>query len=234
LTIAAVLFDLDDTLHDRAGSLRAFVRDQHRRWFSDRIAQDRFVDRFIALDANGHRPKAELYPRLLDDLGLGQADPQVLLAEYAERYHAFAQPRDGAQTVLAALRAQGHAIGIVSNGWTTFQSRTVHASGLAGLVDLVLISEQEGLRKPDPRLFARAAARLSTPAAHCLFVGDNPVADIAGARDAGMRTAWIPGGFAWPDALPRADRDLASLYDLIPPARTSAFRSCGNAPKDHR
>ena len=215
MRFAAILFDLDDTLHDRAGSLRAFVADQQRRWLDGRVEPAGFIERLVVLDANGHLAKSTLYPRLLDELNIADVDPAALAADYGARYQAFARPRDDALGTLAALRRRGIKLGVMSNGWTDFQLRTLVASGLEDTVDAVLISQAEGLRKPDRRLFERAAVQLGVATKECLFVGDNPVADIDGARGAGMRTAWIRGGFDWPADLARADWDIDSLAQLL-------------------
>ena len=58
----------------------------------------------------------------------------------------------------------------------------------------MLVSGDEGIHKPDPRLFRLAAARLGLPCESCLYVGDHPVNDIAGALSAGMRAAWLDMG----------------------------------------
>lgn len=77
----------------------------------------------------------------------------------------------------------------------------------------------EGWRKPDPALFVRAAACLGVPPAQVLFVGDKLRHNIRGARDAGMRTAWIHRGPAWLSvfrpARRHADVMLPSLADLV-------------------
>jgi putative hydrolase of the HAD superfamily len=75
---------------------------------------------------------------------------------------------------LSDLRDRSLRLGIVTNGETAFQRRHIEALGLDRLVDAVLISQSEGLRKPDPVLFGRAAAKLGVTAADCVFVGDNP------------------------------------------------------------
>jgi FMN phosphatase YigB (HAD superfamily) len=94
--------------------------------------------------------------------------------------------------------------------------RHINALGLAELVDAYFISEAEQLRKPDIRLFARAAARIGTPIEDCLFVGDNPVADILGAHAAGMQTAWIRRGLDWPaGADSNPGRTLHGLYEVV-------------------
>jgi len=81
-----------------------------------------------------------------------------------------------------------------------------------------------GFAKPDPRIFLAAAGQLGVAAANILHVGDDPLLDVLGARNAGMRTAWINRrGEAWPTALgppPELEvRDLdalASWLEAIP------------------
>ena len=124
------------------------------------------------------------------------------------------------RSTLTGLRARGLRLGIVTNGETEFQRRHVEALGLDRLVDAVLISQAEGLRKPDAALFLRAANRLGAEPAGCLFVGDNPAVDILGAHAAGMRTVWFRDGALWPGCLPPmpgvAIDALPELLELAP------------------
>jgi putative hydrolase of the HAD superfamily len=198
--ISAVLFDLDQTLLDRKSSLAAFLRDQFSR-FGEGLGNtglDAWRDRFLALDAEGQTRKSVVYPQILRAFGGDPALGDAMIEDYARRFCTFAREFPGMNGTLQALRAQGLKLGIVTNGETEFQTRSIDALGLGALVDEVLISEREGLRKPDAQLFQRAAQRLGAPMAHCLFVGDNPVADILGAHAAGMRTAWFGPGVEWP------------------------------------
>ncbi|MEJ1931626.1 HAD family hydrolase [Nostoc sp. NIES-2111] len=202
--IAAVLFDLDETLLDRTGSLRAFLADQHARFGAALGAADvaTWTAQFLALDARGHRPKAEVYPEILRTFG-GRPDAAGrLLADYETNCCRHARSFDGMADTLAALRARGLRLGIVTNGEGGFQRRHVAALGLEPRVDAVLVSAEEGLRKPDAALFRRAADRLGAAPGACLFVGDNPSADVLGASAAGMRPVWFRCGQAWPDDLP--------------------------------
>lgn len=59
--------------------------------------------------------------------------------------------------------------------------------------DTILISEIEGISKPDLRIFRRACEQLNTDPAQAVYVGDHPEVDVAGARAAGMRTVWRRG-----------------------------------------
>ena len=199
----------------------AFLPAQRAR-FADRLGTasvDAWRTRFLALDQNGHAHKSIVYPAILREFG---GDPQaaaVLLEDYRQRSCEHARGFPGMSRTLEALRGKGFKLGIVSNGETDFQMRNIGALGLEALVDAVLISEAEGLRKPDKALFHRAAQHLGARPDQCLFVGDNPEADILGAHAAGMRTAWFNVGAVWPGALapnPGVEiRHLAQTIKLI-------------------
>lgn len=222
----AILFDLDETLLDRTPALVAFLADQHAR-FRGRLGDASpaaWRDRFLALDARGRVPKSDVYPALLDALGGDPAAADALVADYRERCCRFARAVPGMEGTLAVLRRRGFRLGIVTNGETAFQDRHLDALGLGDRVDAILISEAEGLRKPDARLFHRAAARLGVAPALCLFVGDDPAADIVGAAAAGMRTAWLRRGAAWPDDLPAPP---GAVVDALP----EVLRLAGPAPR---
>lgn len=73
-----------------------------------------------------------------------------------------------------------------------------------------------GVAKPDPRIFTAAAERLGLAPGEILHVGDDPELDVVGAREAGLRTAWINrAGHPWPGALGSApDLDLRDMGEL--------------------
>jgi FMN hydrolase / 5-amino-6-(5-phospho-D-ribitylamino)uracil phosphatase len=73
-----------------------------------------------------------------------------------------------------------------------------------------------GAAKPDPRIFARLLEVAAVPAGAVLHVGDDPDADVDGARRAGLRTAWMNrSGAVWPQALPRPQHEIADLAALV-------------------
>lgn len=214
----AVLFDLDETLLDRTTSLRSFLRDQFSR-FSEHLGTvdySTWEARFLKLDARGSQPKSKVYPVLLHEFGGQIAEAERLVAYYEENCCKHAQPFEGMTRVLVQLRGAGKRLGIVTNGESAFQSRHLEALDLRRLVDEVLVSEEEGLRKPDPQLFLRGATRLGVSPEQCLFVGDNPRADILGAAAVGMQTAWFRCGQAWPDNLPsNPGATVEALHEVV-------------------
>jgi FMN hydrolase / 5-amino-6-(5-phospho-D-ribitylamino)uracil phosphatase len=83
-----------------------------------------------------------------------------------------------------------------------------------------ICARDSGVAKPDPRIFLAAAERLGVVPDRILHVGDDPQTDVVGARDAGLRTAWINrDGQPWPAELgapPELDlRDMTALADWL-------------------
>lgn len=91
---------------------------------------------------------------------------------------------DGGRECLAELRARGVRTALISN-WDTRLRATLEQLDLLDAFDTILISGEEGVEKPDPEIFERAAERLNVPAARSLMVGDDPISDVIGARSVG-------------------------------------------------
>ena len=122
-----------------------------------------------------------------DELGVGLAvDDLVPIVVDAFRFSAFPEvPR-----VLDALRAQGHALAVVSN-WDVSLHEVLDRTGLAPRFDAVVVSAEIGTAKPDPEPFRRALAALGADAADALHAGDRLDDDVAGARNAGVRAVLV-------------------------------------------
>ena len=89
-----------------------------------------------------------------------------------------------------------------------------------------ICARDTGTAKPDPRIFLAAAERLGVAPAAILHIGDDPEMDMVGARDAGLRTAWINrSGQPWPTGLgaaPELDlRDMTALADWLDTQRST-------------
>lgn len=224
--IKAVLFDLDETLLVRGEAIKAFITAQYNRHARALagIDPERFRTLFLELEQNGTANKRAVYTALVAELGITDLSGEDLFADYQAVYPQFATLAVGARETLIALRRLGLMTGIISNGGTLVQNAKIDAAGLRSLADTVLVSEAEGLRKPDPAIFERAAERLGVAAADCVFVGDNPEADIAGARAAGMLAVWYKGALAWPAELEAPERTITALSEVLdlPMLRRSA------------
>ncbi|NJP95275.1 HAD family hydrolase [Nonomuraea sp. FMUSA5-5] len=181
------LFDLDNTLIDR---LAAFER------WAAAFAAERGLGAgaaawLVAADADGSVPMEAFFARVRERFGLPEPAAELWRA-YRARLPHLVRCRPEVLSGLDRLRAAGWTVGIVTNGAADNQTGKIHQSGLATRVDGWAISAAEGIRKPDARLFALAAARCGRSLdGGGWMVGDDAVNDVAGGHGAGLRTVWI-------------------------------------------
>jgi putative hydrolase of the HAD superfamily len=224
--VTAVLFDLDGTLWDRD---RAFVRltKAQQRAIPEMadIDPEEYVRRIVALDDHGMGDKREVYRQVVSAFGLPPHISATLFDYFIATYSSFCTPFPDALPTLHWLRAHNIKTGLITNGSTQMQQAKIEALGLIPLLDVILISEREGVRKPDPAIFNRALARLGADASCVWFVGDHPDADIEGASHVGMTAVWKK---VWGHA-PHATHSITALEELTALV-SAASLACADVP----
>jgi putative hydrolase of the HAD superfamily len=184
----ALIFDLDDTLYPE----RQFVRSGFRAVASEVTRRFGVPPRaalatLVRALRQGNRGQA------LQDLCRQHDLPSTIVPELVEIIRAHVPtlrlPASSA-SVLACARRRGWRVGVLTNGRPDVQARKAAALGLGALVDTVVYAHDCGSRlgKPAREPFETVLARLGSPPEDGVFVGDDPWCDIAGARDAGLRT----------------------------------------------
>jgi putative hydrolase of the HAD superfamily len=168
---------------------------------------------------------------LLEELELEPAtfDENVL----AELEHAYAHAAlevlpavvDGALETLAALKARGFGVGLISNTGRTpgYALREILGNlDLAPSIDAMVFSDEHGFCKPRPSIFEQLRTQLDVDYNEMLFVGDNLYVDILGAKRCGMKTVhFVPPvrGTAVAPAVEHeeveADATVTRLRDLL-------------------
>jgi putative hydrolase of the HAD superfamily len=174
--IKAVFFDLDGTLLDRDTSLQKFISDQYDRFekeFSS-INKQVFISAFIELDCRGYVWKDKVYRQLLEEFNISGLSWEELLEDYLINFQKFCTPFRNVRKVLDTLRINGVKLGLISNGKRQFQRDNLIALGIDKYFEAILISEEVGVRKPDPAIFQMGLEELSVAAEHSVFVGDHP------------------------------------------------------------
>ena len=198
----AVFFDLDDTLIDRGAALG--------RWLRDRCAR-RGLATPDAADLLRVRDRAAICRALVARAPAIADTADALELDLIERLATFVEPHAGVFELLARV-GERHRIAIVSDGSARMQRAKLAAAELDELP--AFLSGDLGFEKPDRRVFEYALRWAGCAPADALFVGDDPTRDVAGAAAAGMRTAWIAHGRAFPSSLPAPDFTLASVLEL--------------------
>ena len=191
--LRAVLFDWGGTLVDfswsdellaaghRAG-LRAIGREGEAGAFTSR-----FVDHLMPALVPGDDYTALLRRELR---ATDEEVDRFLDAEYDVWTPAHAL-LGSAHAMLEALRGRGLRLAVVANGWpepARLTRRRISELGVAERVDAVVLADEVGWRKPDPRIFDAALGVLGVAPGEALHVGDRLDADVGGAAGAGLTT----------------------------------------------
>jgi len=93
---------------------------------------------------------------------------------------------------LTALRKSGYKLALLSD---FPPEKKLEYLGISGIWDSVLCSERCGAIKPHLLPFSELASAMSLPCEKILYVGNSRPYDVAGAKRAGMKTAWIKNAF---------------------------------------
>ena len=123
----------------------------------------------------------------------------------------------GALAALETLCARGLTLAVVSNAMRTpgaILRMLLERHGLLGCFKHTAFSDEVGVRKPDPAIFARALEALGADPEHAVHVGDDAILDVAGARAAGMRVVQVIGEREGPPGPPAPDAVIRTLAEL--------------------
>jgi len=203
---AAVVFDLDDTLHNDTHAYQSAACDVaeeigERYDVSAQAVFDAYIEHtsryWRALSAEHlNTPIAdsryELWASALRTVGIeDDAITRSAAERYGERRRSYYTPFPGTLELLDALRKRGKKLGLVTNGFAETHYEKLELLGLGAAFDAVVCADEVGMVKPDPKIFLHACELLGTPPSRAAMVGDRYFRDIVGARNAGLFTVYI-------------------------------------------
>jgi putative hydrolase of the HAD superfamily len=159
---------------------------------------------------------------ILEQAGIPRsAQTAAALAElhtYHQAHNLWELVPDAVRPALTALRDRGLTLVVVSNANGTLRAH-MDRLGLSAFLDHVIDSCDEGVEKPDPRLFEIALARANARADSTIHVGDIYQVDVVGARAAGIRPVLLDETGQHPDADCTRVSSLGELVDWVQSGR---------------
>ena len=219
--IRAITLDLDDTLWEIEPVIRR-AEDELWRWLSENFPniprkfspQDMWkLRQQVAGEYARHRHDFRfLRKKVLEQVALASDYSAELVEPAFAVFDTFRNRVIFFPDVLPALEtlAASYALIAVTNGNANLQT-----IGIRHLFADVVTAVDAGAAKPAPEIFAEAVRRAGVSPVEVLHVGDHPEIDVAGAQQAGMRTAWMNrNGAAWPRHLPAPDAEVSTMGDL--------------------
>jgi HAD superfamily hydrolase (TIGR01549 family) len=198
--VDAVTFDDFGTLrfsNSREDIIYPILRELGKRIHLDK---DKFLEEYFKIDAYYHKKLQEtLKESLLDDLiidvlkafGLKSQMIKSDVRKAVDKGLATRRTKwyEDAPNTLSLLRKRGYKLGLVSN--THWRYPESFRNEVQKIFDVITLSYEHGHAKPHPSIFLVTLKKLQLLPNRCLHVGDDPIADIEGAKDVGMKTAFI-------------------------------------------
>lgn len=234
--LRAVIFDLGGTLmYERAGwdriihqadeALTTYLREQGMELNLSSFPREfrKRIDRYFR-----KREKDLLettYSFVLRDVlsDKGYEDvPDSIIRNALDRLFAITQTNwileEDSLPTLQKLEEDGYRLGMISNaGDDQDVQQLARRFGISRYFDFIVTSASCSYRKPHPRIFELALSNWYFLPSEAVMVGDNPDADIRGAKSAGLYAVWLSRRAGWQngDPLPvQPDASLSTLSEL--------------------
>ncbi|MEJ7218499.1 HAD family hydrolase [Staphylococcus gallinarum] len=215
--IKAVLFDLDGTILDRQTSLKYFIDYQYDKFhsFFKHVDKNTFKNKFIELDQNGYVWKDKVYQQLIDIFNVENLTMSYLLNDYIDNFCNYCLSFEDLEETLNELYSRGYKLGIITNGKYPFQFKNIKALGIEEYMSVILVSEKEKIKKPNPLIFERAANTLNVKLKECIFVGDSLKNDYEASKSVGMNSIYKIDKDNKNYTTETVIRDLSEIIQLI-------------------
>lgn len=216
--LKGVVFDLDHTLFDRYGTLKKTVPFFFERFrMSDSVTQEKFYETLCFADKNFTHLGWDKVLSYLTSEGVFEEVPT--LKEYSEfllgQFGMIAVPFPFTVSMLRQIRRMGLKTGIITNGNVELQSKKIRLLSLENEVDEILITGSINVHKPSKEPFLVMAQRLSLEPSELLYVGDNPLNDVEGSRNAGYTPVFVNtmGTWLFPE-VERAELQVETVEEI--------------------
>lgn len=222
--VKAVLFDLDDTLWPILPVIKHAELSLHA-WLethAPRVAQQYTIDRLRArrLELMESEPRYRHDMHALRHASLTEAfiaageDPQRV----AQAMSIFSTARNNVTPFADVLPILSRLSSMVRVGSISNGAADLEVIGMAHHFHVSIAAHQFGCAKPDKAIFHAACDALQVAPGEAVYVGDDPVLDVQGAQNAGLRAVWMNRSELTPArSLPnhiRPDAICTTLHEL--------------------
>jgi putative hydrolase of the HAD superfamily len=138
------------------------------------------------------RSRREVVSLAFDRLGVHDIELERGMADaYNKQREELVHPFEGAVESLQRLKARGMTLGMITNGSPDYQRRKIERFDLTQFFEVILIEGEQGVSKPDPRIFQRALDLLHAPIDQTTMIGNDLEYDIRPACAMGLQTIWV-------------------------------------------
>ncbi len=225
-----LFFDLDRTLWDFDTNSREVLHELSAKYRLEErgvLSTDTFISEYIAINEvlwaeyrldliDKETLRFDRFHRALQIYGIND---RKLSEDIGNDYTSIGPQRShllpDAKEVLGYLQEK-YVLHIITNGFEETQHIKMECSGLKPFFGEIITSERAGCKKPDKRIFDYSVAVAKTDLVSSLMIGDCLIADIEGARNAGIHQVYFnPGSVAHSDTPTFEIKHLKELINFL-------------------
>jgi HAD superfamily hydrolase (TIGR01549 family) len=219
-SVEAVLLDIDDTILEyrrKTGDLLpiSFERVGVEPFFTVEEYHDRYSE-FAEESENMLDLRERVFAAFASERGHDpEVGREVARAYDSERDHGNVRFLTGAREAVETLAERGP-LAAVTNGAPEMQSKKLASLDIHDHFDAIVYAGYDAPAKPDPAPFNEVLDTLDVSPEQTIHVGNSLTSDVAGAKNAGVRAAWLANGSeVTPDSeSPEPDYVLTTMAEL--------------------
>lgn len=212
--ITTLYFDLDNTLIDRNAAFSACIE----QFFDENLPNFFWGNEQFEVeekDDSGYNSREEFGEWFIQHYQPTGWDEASFWNYMQTNISSFVTPISPKLNKILLQLQKNYRIGILTNGSISNQSRKINQAKLHTIfpTETIHISQQYHLSKPDKRLFELVLEQWQLQPHQMLYIGDDPINDILGAANVGIKTCWLSHFREWTAEL-QPDISINNLLDL--------------------
>ncbi|MCL4131632.1 UNVERIFIED_CONTAM: hypothetical protein GTU68_035869 [Idotea baltica] len=214
-----ILFDADETLFhfDAFAGLQRMFSGYGVNFSKEQFIEYQLVNKPLWVQYQDNEITAQQLQEIRFEYWANEVGvtPKAMNTAFMMAMAEICAPLDGARELLDSLLANNVKMGIITNGFTELQKIRLEKTEFSHYFELIVISEQVGVAKPDKRIFEHTFSMMGeVELSSILMVGDNPDSDVLGGMNAGIDTCWLNASLqACPDGV-KPTYTVKTLNDL--------------------
>ena len=192
IVMKVIVFDLDNTLIDRQRAFTEMLKDRIELTLPEdkKHLKEQAIQDILMWDDNGTVSRSVSFKKYCDKYEVTCMTSEELSTYWTTISGSIVYLFDDVIDVITYLKEK-YRLAILTNGSPISQRRKLESTGILNMFELSVVSGEVGIDKPDPRIFDVMCERLNVKPEDCLYIGDNYVNDVLGARNAGWNAIYL-------------------------------------------
>ncbi len=194
--IKVLFFDLDETLVSRKTAFAKFSLefiDKYKYALYEKVELDILLNYMLKSDNCGKEDRLTFFKLLSKYFNLSQEQIVEFSENWSATFPLYTVVMPDCFSVLYELK-KTYRLGLITNGLFKSQSNKIRVAQLSPFFDVIVISDEIGISKPNCGIFLYACEQMGVLPEETIYIGDDYENDYSGAIAVGMNTIWLAHG----------------------------------------